>query len=116
MNYMVLESVSNMENNYISRREHDEFVRRMDDEHKRMNHRIITLENGHKQMQDLVNNVGKMAVSIENMCGEIHSQGKRLERLEEVPSKSWNTIKSGLYNAIGATIGGAVIAGIMFFM
>ncbi len=105
-----------MENSYISRREHDEFVRRMDDEHKRMNHRLVTLENGQKQMQELITNVGKMAVSIENMCGEIRSQGKRLERLEEIPNKSWNTIKNGLYNAIGATIGGAIIAGILFFI
>lgn len=105
-----------MENGYMLRLEHTEFVKRMEDEHNRVNHRLATLENGHKQMQELVNSVGKMAVSIENMCGEIHHQGKRLERLEEIPNKSWNTIKNGLYNAIGATIGGAVIAGIIYFL
>ncbi len=105
-----------MDNNFISRAEHNEFVKRMEDEHKRMNRRLIGLESGQKQMQDLINNVGKMAVSMENMCGEIRSQGERLERLEEVPNKSWNTIKNGLYNAIGAAIGGAIIASIVFFI
>ena len=101
---------------YISRAEHNEYAKRMEDEHKRVHNRLVTLENAHKQMQDLINNVGKMAVSMENMCSEIQSQGNRLERLEKIPSQSWNTIKNGLYNAIGATIGGAIIAGIMFFM
>ena len=33
-----------METNYISRAEHNEFVKRMDDERKRMNNRIVILE------------------------------------------------------------------------
>ena len=31
-------------NSYISRQEHTEFAQRMDDEHKRQNHRIDELE------------------------------------------------------------------------
>lgn len=105
-----------MENNYISRSEHTEFVKRMDDEHKRINHRVFELEKASTQMHQLITNVSKMTVSLENMCDEIKSQGNRLERLEQLPNKSWNTIKNGLYNAIGATIGGAIIVGILYFM
>ena len=105
-----------MDNNYISRAEHDEFVKRMDDEHRRMNNRIVILEKSGQQMQSLINNVGKMAVNMEHMVEEQRSQSERLERLEELPLNNWNIVKSGVYNAIGASIGGAIIAAILFFL
>ncbi len=105
-----------MDNNYISRAEHDEFVKRMDDEHRRMNNRIVILEKSGQQMQSLINNVGKMAVNMEHMVEEQRSQSERLERLEKLPLNNWNIVKSGVYNAIGASIGGAIIAAILFFL
>lgn len=101
---------------YITRREHDEFVRRMEDEHERINKRLTNHDKATKELQQLVNAVGKMAVNMENMLTEIKSQGARLESLEEYENKSWNTIKNGIFNAIGATIGGAIIAAIIFFL
>ncbi|MBQ7965870.1 MAG: hypothetical protein IJ331_07310 [Ruminococcus sp.] len=105
-----------MDNNYISRAEHDEYVKRMDDEHRRMNNRIVILEKSGQQMQSLINNVGKMAVNMEHMVEEQRSQSERLERLEKLPLNNWNIVKSGVYNAIGASIGGAIIAAILFFL
>ncbi len=101
---------------YITRREHDEFVRRMEDEHERINKRLTNHDKATKELQQLVNAVGKMAVNMENMLTEIKSQGARLESLEEYENKSWNTIKNGIFNAIGAAIGGAIIAAIIFFL
>lgn len=37
-----------MAENGISREEHEEFRRRMEDEHKRINHRIAEFQNVHK--------------------------------------------------------------------
>ena len=105
-----------MDNNYISRAEHDEYVKRMDDEHRRMNNRIVILEKSGQQMQSLINNVGKMAVNMEHMVEEQRSQSERLERLEKLPLNNWNIVKSGVYNAIGASIGGAIIAAILYFI
>ena len=105
-----------MDKNYISRAEHDEYVKRMDDEHRRMNNRIVILEKSGQQMQSLINNVGKMAVNMEHMVEEQRSQSERLERLEKLPLNNWNIVKSGVYNAIGASIGGAIIAAILFFL
>ncbi len=104
-----------MEHN-ITRAEHEEFVKRMDDEHKRINNRLITVEKACQDMQALINNVGKMAVNMEHMVDEQRSQSERLERLEKLPLKNWNTVKNGVYNAIGASIGGAVVAAIMYFL
>ena len=105
-----------MDNNYISRAEHDEYVKRMDDEHRRMNNRIVILEKSGQQMQSLINNVGKMAVNMEHMVEEQRSQSERLEHLEKLPLNNWNIVKNGVYNAIGASIGGAIIAAILYFI
>ncbi|MBQ8538890.1 MAG: hypothetical protein IJ433_04500 [Ruminococcus sp.] len=105
-----------MQAEYIHRAEHEEFVKRMDDEHKRMNNRIVILEKSSQEMQALINNVGKMAVIMEHMVEEQRSQSERLERLEKLPLNNWNIVKNGVYNAIGASIGGAIIAAILYFM
>ena len=100
---------------YISRAEHEEFVKRMDDEHKRLDQRCMSLENANTQNQKLMLNVERMATNMENMLKEQQKQGKRLDALEEIPNKGWNTLKNGFYNAIGAAVGGAAIAAIIFF-
>ena len=105
-----------METNYISRAEHNEFVKRMDDERKRMNNRIVILEKSGEQMQALITNVGKMAVNMEHMVEEQRSQSERLERLESIPNQNWNVIKNSVFAALGAAVGGAIISAIIFFL
>jgi hypothetical protein len=80
--------------NYISRAEHAEFVKRMEDEHTRMNKRFAMHEKTAEQMQELINNVGIMATNMKHMIEEQKSQGERLERLESVPANSWNSVKT----------------------
>lgn len=105
-----------MDNDYISRGEHEEFVKRMEDEHKRLNNRMVILEKASVQMQELITNVGKMAVNMEHMVEEQREQGRRLDKIENEPKNAWDSIKKGLYNAIGAAVGGAIIAALLFFM
>lgn len=101
--------------NYITRAEHNEYVKRMEDEHKRLHNRLVNMESTTKDMHELINNVSIMATNMEHMVDEQRNQNERLQRLEKLPLNSWNTIKNGLYNAIGASIGGAVIAAILYF-
>ena len=100
---------------YISRREHDEFVKRMEDEHKRMNYRLNGLEDIAKEIQDMNTNIGKLATNMENLFKVQQDQDKRLDAFEEDKFSNWQSIKKGLFNAIGAAIGGAIIAAILFF-
>lgn len=102
--------------NYLTRAEHNEYVKRMEDEHKRMNHRISELEDSKGQMQDLINNVGIMATNMKHMAELQNDQNDRLERLENIPNQNWNTIKNAIFGAIGATIGGAIISAIIYFL
>ncbi len=101
---------------FITRAEHEEFVKRMDDEHKRINKRLCDHDDATKELNDLVNAVGKLALNMENMISEIQSQGERLQSIEQTPSKNLNTFKNSIINAIGAVIGGAVVLGIAYLI
>lgn len=102
--------------NYISRGEHDEFVKRIEEEHNRQNKRIELLEENVRQTQTLTLSVEKMALNLENMVKEQKRQGERLDELEDVPRKSWDTLKYGVIGAIATALGGGIIAMIVNFL
>ncbi len=76
----------------ISRKEHEEFVRRMEDEHKRVNHRLSDLEDTVRQIGELTASVEKLAVSVESMAKSQTKQETRLEKLEGRDGKMWRKV------------------------
>lgn len=105
-----------MDNGYLSRAEHNEYVKRMEDEHRRLNNRIVVLEKSSVQMHELVKNVGIMATNMKHMARLQNDLNDRLERLEQVPSQNFSVIKNSIFAAIGASIGGAIIAALTYFL
>lgn len=96
--------------NYISRQEHDEFVKRMQDEHKRIHYRITDTEKKVDKIYDLTSSVERLATSIESMAKEQKEQGERLEELEARDGETWRKVKWYILTlAIGA-VAGAVFA------
>lgn len=92
--------------NYISRAEHDEFVRRMDDEHKRQNHRINDLEAKVTEIGKLTASVASIAKSVEQMVAEQKSQGERLKALEGRDGEKWRSAAGYVLTAVlGIVIG-----------
>ncbi len=89
-----------MEEVSISRAEHDEFRRRMEDVHKRQDRRIELLEENTKQIGDLTLSVGKLAQSIEIMCNEQKRQGQRLETLESRDGEKWRKVVGYVVTAV----------------
>ena len=59
---------------FLTIAEHKEFAQRMEDEHKRQNHRIDILEKGIEQNNKLLVLVERLAVSMENMQKEQKEQ------------------------------------------
>lgn len=95
-----------MDGEMISRAEHDEFRRRMEDVHRRQDKRIELLEENTKQIGDLTLSVGKLAQSIEIMCNEQKQQGQRLETLENRDGEKWRKVVGYVVTAvIGIIIG-----------
>lgn len=81
-----------MDGNYLSKAVHDEFARRMEDEHKRQNKRITDLEDQVGDIGALTASVASLAKSVEQMAKSQEKQGQRLEALEQKPAKRWESI------------------------
>lgn len=76
----------------ITRAEHEEFRRRIEDENKRQDRRLELLEHTVQQISDLTTSVEKLAVSMEGMLREQEKQGTRLETLEDRDGEMWRKI------------------------
>ena len=101
---------------YLTRVEHEEFAKRMEDEHNRQNHRISEMEENFRQIQALTLSIEKMALNVENMATELKRQGDHIEKLEEAPGHNWNMLKDGILGAIAAAIGGGLVLAVVNFM
>ena len=90
----------------ISRREHDEFAKRIEAEENRQNRRIELLEESVKQNAELTLSVGKLATSVEQMAKEQAHQGERLETLESRDGEMWRKVTGYVVTAvIGIVVG-----------
>lgn len=78
--------------NPITRAEHEEFRRRIEEENKRQDRRLELLEHTVQQISDLTTSVEKLAISMEGMLREQEKQGTRLEMLEDRDGEMWRKI------------------------
>ena len=84
----------------ISRAEHEEFAKRIEEENHRQNRRIEILEKNMQQLAALTSSVEKLAHSIEGMVKEQESQGNRLEKLESKDGEKWRSVSSYVITVI----------------
>lgn len=76
---------------FVSRAEYDERLKRVDDENNRQNHRLDKLENLMEKINDLTIAVKELATNMKLMQQEQERQGERLESLEAEPAENWKT-------------------------
>ncbi|MCM1300032.1 MAG: hypothetical protein NC228_10760 [[Eubacterium] siraeum] len=76
----------------ITRAEHEEFRKRIEEENERQDRRIEELEENAKQVTAMVTSIEKLAVNMEQMAKEQEKQGKRLETLEGQDGEKWKTL------------------------
>lgn len=92
--------------NTISRAEHEEFRRRLEEENERQNKRIELLETNVRELNQLTTSVSKLAESIKSMVKEQEKQGKRLETLEDRDGAMWRKIVAyGATALVGIFVG-----------
>lgn len=90
---------------YITRAEHEEYTRRMDDEHKRINHRLLNVETIANEIKDLTISVKELALSVQQMTETQKSQSERLAELEGRDGEMWRSAAGYVLTAvIGAVI------------
>ena len=97
-----------MENNFLPRHEHEEFAKRMEEEHKRQNKRIGDLEVGQKERHRMLVSIEKMAVNMEIMQKEQKDQGERLEVLESRDGEKWRKAEWAIISGIICAVVGFI--------
>lgn len=91
-----------MEERCITLREHEEFVRRMDDANERQSKRISILEDEVKELRDISGDIKSLLVEMKGMREEQEKQGARLATLEGRDGEKWReVVKNVIFTAIG---------------
>ncbi len=91
-----------MEERCITLREHEEFVRRMDDANDRQSKRISILEDEVKELRDISGDIKSLLVEMKGMREEQEKQGARLATLEGRDGEKWrDVVKNVIFTAIG---------------
>ncbi len=97
----------------ISRAEHTEFVKRMEEENKRQNNRLDTMEKSVETFREIVSSVNRLADNMKDMADELANQGKRIEVIERKPADNWNTIVKSILTNFGATIAALIVGALV---
>ena len=89
---------------FVTKAEHSEFAKRIDEENDRQNKRLSLLEAGQTQITELVSTVKVLAVNMENMAREQAKQGERLKEIEGKPGKKWETLTACIITCIATFV------------
>ena len=94
----------------ITRAEHEEFRRRLEEENRRQDKRLELLEQSVREIGALTTSVEKLAQSVENMVREQERQGKRLEELESRDGEMWRKVVGYVITAVVTGVVGFLLA------
>lgn len=81
-----------MEGDYITIQFHEEYAKRMEEEHKRQNHRLNNLEKSVEENSKLALSIERLTISVQSMVEEQRLQGVRLETLENRDGEMWRKV------------------------
>lgn len=84
---------------FVTIREHKEFVKRMDEANEKQCERLTTIETDIRQIGELTAAVKELAASMKGMSNEQEKQGKRLETLEKRDGEMWRKVVSHIITA-----------------
>ena len=94
----------------ITRAEHEEFKKRLDDENKRLSRRIDDLKSTLDKYIDLAVSVNTLANSLKALTDEVGKQNDRIDELANKPAENWNAIIRSILTGIGSAIAVAIVA------
>lgn len=93
----------------VTRGEHEEFVKRMEESNRRQDVRLAEIERSVSNLTQLTVSVERLAANMETMAKEQQKQGTRLEVLEGRDGEMWRMVVGYVITAIlGIIVGVAV--------
>ena len=95
-----------MDSTSITRAEHKEFCKRLEEEDNRQNKRLEILEEQTKQFTDLVLSVRELAQSVKQIAETQKVQGEKLDELENRDGEMWRRVSGYVITSIiGLVVG-----------
>ena len=102
-----------MSDEYVRKDVHEEFVKRMEEEDNRQNHRITKLELAIESISSIATSVERFATNMEHMVREqarqgenLNDQSERIRKLEDRDGEMWRKVVSHIViSAISIIIG-----------
>ena len=97
---------------YILRAEHEQYIKRMEDEHHRMNRRIEILEGNYGQLTELTLCVKTQTMTLDNISKKVDKQGEQIEKIVNEPIKQVHRIKEKAIDTVVGILVGALVVGL----
>ena len=102
-----------MSDEYVRKDVHEEFVKRMEEEDNRQNHRLTKLELAIESISSIATSVERLATNMEHMVREqarqgenLNDQSERIRKLEDRDGEMWRKVVSHIViSAISIIIG-----------
>ena len=93
---------------FLPREVHEEFAQRMEDEHRRINHRLGKVEETIGEINRLTLSVQSLAESVQRMCKEQERQSERLQTLEGRDGEKWRMVVKYVLTGLAGALAGYI--------
>ena len=101
------------EPSYVTQNEFNLATKRIDEENKRQNERLQSLETNYAIVNQLSIHMERLASNMEAMAKELARQGTKLDDLEMKPAKRWDLIVTSIITGLAGAFIGLLIKGWM---
>lgn len=98
-----------MNSGYMLHIEHEEYEKRVDEEFKRINHRLKDLEDQGKNQTELLVTIKELTMETRDLKKEVINQGERLETLENRDGEKWRKAEWAVISGIIMAVLGYVL-------
>lgn len=104
-----------MSDEYVRKDVHEEFVKRMEEEDNRQNHRITKLEMAIESISSIATSVERLATNMEHMVREqarqgenLNDQSDRIRKLEDRDGEIWRKVVSHIVISVVSIVIGYI--------
>lgn len=94
---------------YITRPEHEEFKKRMEDEESRQNRRLEVMENRVDKLIDMQASLAVMQAGIDSISDSVKKIGQEVDALKQEPAQNW-------HKAVWIVVTVVITAAVTFFL
>ena len=104
-----------MSDEFVRKDVHEEFVKRMEEEDNRQNHRITKLELAIESISSIATSVERLATNMEHMVREqarqgenLNDQSERIRKLEDRDGEIWRKVVSHIVISVVSIVIGYI--------